>query len=224
MEGEKGRMLVGRPRTGGSFEAVLALKDPEVDPNCRQFRNSLDIDKICRSMEDFLMDEGLIHLYWGEGKGKTTAAMGLALRALGRGRRVTVVQFLKDGASGELEPLRRLGALVYAGKTCGKFAAQMTREERADTARQNTDHLRRALELPCDLLVLDEVCAAWQLDMVDRELLEAAVLKRPQGREVVLTGREPARWMAEAAHYSTEMTCHRHPYQDGVPAREGVEF
>ena len=62
MEGEKGRMLVGRPRTGGSFEAVLALKDPEVDPNCRQFRNSLDIDKICRSKEDFLMDEGLIHL------------------------------------------------------------------------------------------------------------------------------------------------------------------
>ena len=51
-------MLVGRPRTGGSFEAVLALKDPEVDPNCRQFRNSLDIDKICRSMEDFLMMRG----------------------------------------------------------------------------------------------------------------------------------------------------------------------
>lgn len=170
------------------------------------------------------MDRGMIHLYWGEGKGKTTAAMGLALRALGRGQRVTVVQFLKDGTSGELEPLRRLGAAVFAGKGCGKFVSQMTAGERADTARQNTRHLRDALEQPCDLLILDEACAAWQLDMVDRGLLRSAVLERPQGREVVLTGREPAPWMAEAAHYSTEMRCHRHPYQQGVAAREGVEF
>ncbi len=170
------------------------------------------------------MDKGLIHLYWGEGKGKTTAAVGLAVRALGHGRRVAVVQFLKDGTSGELEPLRRLGAAVYSGGGCGKFTAQMTPEEREDTARQNTEHLRRALEVPCDLLILDEACAAWRLDMADRELLRRAVLERPQGREVVLTGREPAPWMREAAHYSTEMRCHRHPYQEGVPAREGVEF
>jgi len=170
------------------------------------------------------MDKGLIHLYWGEGKGKTTAAVGLAVRALGRGKRVAVVQFLKDGTSGELEPLRRLGAAVYSGGGCGKFAARMTPEEREDTARRNTGHLRRALEVPCDLLILDEACAAWRLDMVDQELLKRAVLERPEGREVVLTGREPAPWMLEAAHYSTEMKCHRHPYQEGVSAREGVEF
>ena len=76
-------------------------------------------------------DLGLVHLYWGEGKGKTTAAMGLALRALGHGRKVTVVQFLKNGSSGELAPLRALGAAVYAGKTGTKFASQMTPEERA---------------------------------------------------------------------------------------------
>ena len=60
--------------------------------------------------------------------------------------------------------------------------------------------------------------------MVDRELLRRAVLERPGTQEVVLTGREPAPWMVEAAHYSTEMRCYRHPYQEGVPAREGVEF
>lgn len=170
------------------------------------------------------MDRGLIHLYWGEGKGKTTAAMGLALRALGHGQRVTVVQFLKDGGSGELEPLRRLGAAVFSGKGSGKFYAQMSPSERQEAAQQNTEHLRKALELPCDLLVLDEACAAWQLNMTDRALLEKAVLERPEHREVILTGREPALWMSEAAHYSTEMRCHRHPFLNGIPAREGVEF
>ena len=170
------------------------------------------------------MNKGLIHLYWGEGKGKTTAAMGLALRALGRGRGVTVVQFLKDGTSGELEPLRRLGAVVYSGGGCGKFVSQMVPEERAETSRLNTEYLKQALEAPSDLLILDEACAAWKLDMVDRELLRKAVLERPEGREIVLTGREPAPWMAEAADYSTEMRCHKHPYQEGVLAREGVEF
>ncbi|MCI9391517.1 MAG: cob(I)yrinic acid a,c-diamide adenosyltransferase [Oscillospiraceae bacterium] len=169
------------------------------------------------------MDKGLVHLYWGEGKGKTTAAMGLGLRALGRRKRVTVVQFLKKGTSGELEPLRQLGAVVHSGG-CGKFVSQMTLEEKQEAKRQNTAHLRDALAPPCDLLILDEACAAWQLDMVDQALLRSAVLERPKDREVVLTGREPAPWMLEAAHYSTEMRCHRHPYQEGIPAREGVEF
>lgn len=137
---------------------------------------------------------------------------------------MTVVQFLKDGTSGELEPLRRLGAAVRSGGGCGKFAAQMTSAEREETARLNTEHLKNALAEPCGLLILDEACAAWQLDLVDRDLLQRAVLERPEACEVVLTGREPAPWMLEAAHYSTEMRCHRHPYQQGVPAREGVEF
>lgn len=148
------------------------------------------------------MDKGLVHLYWGEGKGKTTAAMGLALRALGRGKRVTVVQFLKDGTSGELEPLRRLGAIVYSGGGCEKFVSRMTLEEKQKTSRQNTAHLKNALARSCDLLILDEACAAWQLDMVDRELLQRAVLDRTEMQEVILTGRAPAPWMAEAAHYS----------------------
>ena len=169
-------------------------------------------------------DLGLVHLYWGEGKGKTTAAMGLALRALGHGRKVTVVQFLKNGSSGELAPLRALGAAVYSGKTGTKFASQMTPEERAQERANQDACLARALEAPCDLLLLDEACAAWQLGMADPDLLRRAVLERPAGREVVLTGRDPAPWMQEAADYSTEMRCHRHPYARGVQAREGVEF
>ena len=158
------------------------------------------------------MEKGLVHLYWGEGKGKTTAAMGLALRALGSGQRVTVVQFLKDGQSGELEPLQRLGARVYSGRAGAKFVFQMTPQEKAETAARQTAQLARALAGPCGL------------DMADKALLQKAVLERPAGREVVLTGRQPADWMRAAADYSTEMRCHRHPYERGIAARKGVEF
>ena len=170
------------------------------------------------------MDKGLVHLYWGEGKGKTTAAFGLALRMLGSGGTVTVVQFLKDGQSSELEPLRRLGAKVYSGQPGTKFFFQMTPEERQEVCARHNELLNLALESPCDLLVLDEACAACRLGMVEEALLRRAVLERPQGREVVLTGRDPAPWMQEAADYSTEMCCRKHPYHQGIIARKGVEY
>lgn len=167
---------------------------------------------------------GLLHLYCGDGKGKTSAAMGLALRALGRGKNVTVVQFLKDGRSGELGPLQTLGAAVFSGAAGGKFSWQMTDDEKARARLVQTADLKAALELESDLVVLDEACAAWQLDLVDRDLLQKAVLGRPEGCEMVLTGRDPAPWMRNAADYVTEMRCARHPYERGVPAREGVEY
>ena len=161
------------------------------------------------------MSNGLIHLYHGDGKGKTTAAMGLAVRALGCGRRVVIVQFLKGGATGEQEPLQTLGATFYRGKAGQKFVYQMNEEEKAAT---------RALADPADLLILDEACAAWNLNMVDRELLQNAVLHKPAEQELAMTGRDPAPWMLDAADYITEMCCRRHPYEKGIPARKGVEF
>ena len=82
----------------------------------------------------------MLHLYWGDGKGKTTAAMGLALRALGHGRRVVILQFLKDGSSGEIEMLRRCGAVVYACPNA-KFTWLMTDAERAIQIIGQTAHL-----------------------------------------------------------------------------------
>lgn len=169
-------------------------------------------------------DRGLIHLYWGVGKGKTTAAMGLTLRALGAGRRVVIVQFLKGRQTGEIPLLEKLGAQVFRGKEGLKFSFQMDETERAETKTLQTEHLRQALELDAGLLVLDEACAALEKGLVDGELLRRAVLEKPAGQELVLTGRRPAGWMLEAADYSTEMRCHRHPFTQGIPAREGVEF
>lgn len=170
------------------------------------------------------MERGMVHLYWGTGKGKTTAAMGLALRALGKGMGVTVVQFLKGGMSGELSPLERLGARIYSGAAGDRFFFQMSEAERKELAQAQARLLHQALQVPCDLLILDEACAAWQLGAVDREMLRQAVLGRPEHCEVVLTGREPADWMKEAAHYSTEMVCHSHPFDRGTQARPGIEF
>ncbi len=168
------------------------------------------------------METNLCHLYWGDGKGKTTAAMGLALRALGQGMQVHVVQFMKDGRSGELGPLERLGAKVWRGRPGTKFPTQMTEEERRDVRAFQTRQLEEALADPCGLLLLDEACAAQRFGLVDEGLLQKAVLQRAY--EVVLTGRGPAPWMMEAADYSTEMRCEKHPYQQGIAARKGVEF
>lgn len=163
----------------------------------------------------------MLHLYFGSGKGKTTAAAGLALRALGHGKRVVVVQFLKDGTSGEIEPLRRLGAAVFACPNA-KFTWLMTPQEKAAALAHNTQTLEAALQMPCDLLILDEACAALRAALLPDALLQKAVLNAPY--EVVLTGRDPADWMLQSADYITEFTAHRHPYEKGIPAREGIEY
>lgn len=165
----------------------------------------------------------MLHLYWGNGKGKTTAAMGLALRALGHGRRVVIVQFLKDGTSGEIAPLRAAGATVYACPNA-KFTWLMDEADKAAAREASARALGQALAEPFDLLVLDEACAALKSGILDEALLRRAVAFAKNGREVVLTGRDPAPWLQEAADYSTEMRAHKHPYADGVAAREGVEY
>ena len=165
----------------------------------------------------------MLHLYWGNGKGKTTAAMGLALRALGHGRRVVIVQFLKDGTSGEIAPLRAAGAAVYACPNA-KFTWLMDEADKAAAREASARALGQALAEPFDLLVLDEACAALKSGILNEALLRRAVAFAKNGREVVLTGRDPAPWLQDAADYSTEMRAHRHPYADGVAAREGVEY
>ncbi len=170
------------------------------------------------------MKQGLVHLYCGDGKGKTTAAMGLALRALGHGEKVVIVQFLKGSETGELAGLQKLGAVVLRGKAGQKFVFQMNDAEKAETKALQTENLQKALALPSDLLILDEACAACRLGLVEEQVLRRAVLQKPAGREVVLTGRGPADWMVDAADYCTEMQCRKHPYKKGIAAREGVEF
>ena len=167
---------------------------------------------------------GLVHLYYGDGKGKTTAAMGLALRGLGSGKRGAVLQVLKGGQSGEIPLLEQLGAKLYRGKAGQKFVFQMNDAEKAETRALQNANLAAAMAEPADLLVLDEAGSAWELDMVDKALLQQAVLQRPAGQECVLTAHAAPQWMLDAADYVTEMKCLRHPYQKGIAARKGIEY
>ena len=161
---------------------------------------------------------GLIHLYCGGGKGKTTAAVGLTVRCAGRGNKVVFAQFLKDGTSGECRVLAKLpDVTVMAANPVGKFSFRMTEAEKRETA----DALTRTFDAATGfavreharLLVLDEVCAAISCGFLDEETLE-----------VVLTGRGPSEALQAHADYITEMKMQRHPFEKGIAAREGIEF
>ena len=171
----------------------------------------------------------MIHVYYGDGKGKTTAAMGLALRMLAAGGGVVIVQFLKDGESGEVRMLSdRLDVPVFAGAPTNKFTWEMTDEELAETSEAHDKSLASALaEVEASgarMLVLDEVLDALSMGLVDKAAV-ARVLDKGAGKlEVVLTGRNPSEDIISRADYLTEMKCRKHPFERGVASRKGVEY
>lgn len=173
-------------------------------------------------------NNGLIHLYCGDGKGKTTAALGLTVRALGSGFRVIFVQFMKNQPTGELSILKGLsGVKVLRGKEGSGFSFNMSEEEKEKTKRLHTEILNTAIGFAvsgkCDMLVLDESVGAYARDLIDRQLLEEFIRNKPEGLELVLTGRNPAQWMLDCADYVSEIRKIRHPYDRGVTARKGIE-
>ena len=172
---------------------------------------------------------GYVHLYYGDGKGKTTAAAGLALRAAAAGMGVCVVQFLKGRESGEMRILAGLaGVVVLRGKAGTHFTHEMTADERAKTLVMSNRNIESAYTMAvsgrAELVILDEVCAAWREDLVNHALVEKFIKERPDGVELVLTGRNPPSEFLEAADYATEFVKVRHPFDRGLGAREGIEY
>jgi cob(I)alamin adenosyltransferase len=174
------------------------------------------------------MMRGQVHLYTGDGKGKTTAALGLLLRAHGRGLRVALAQFLKGSETGELKALEKLGVAVLRNSRDYGFWHNASEQEREEIRRENSANLAEAARLAeaglCDLLVLDEICAAYRLGAVDTGLADRLILEKPEPLELVLTGRDAPLFFIKAADYITELVKRKHPYDNGVGAREGIEF
>lgn len=168
----------------------------------------------------------MIHIYTGDGKGKTTASAGLATRALGRNLRVGFFSFLKDELSGEMIALQKLGALTQLPEGSYGFVWNMTDEQKAAcaAAQQALFAKAQALANELDLLVLDEAVCALDTGMLDRKELFSFLLNLPSHLEVVLTGRGADVELCALADYVTEMTARKHPFDKGADARIGIEY
>lgn len=173
------------------------------------------------------MQQGLLHIYCGDGKGKTTAALGLALRAAGRGMKVAVARFLKTDDSGEVEMLGLLpGVFVFPCEKTFGFTFSMGEDEKKEAKSYCQKLFARAAGRgrEADLLILDEVLAACNAGFLAKEDLESFLAGRPPGLEVVVTGRNPWESLLGMADYITEMQAVRHPYRRGIMARRGIEY
>ncbi len=173
-----------------------------------------------------LMERGLVQVYTGEGKGKTTAALGLALRACGCGLKVFLAQFAKGRPSGELSALERLADLVTV-RQYGResFLVGEPGAEDLRLARAGWQEVRRvAARGDQDLLILDEIGIALHYGLVSTaEVLELLAAK-PATLELVLTGRKMPPEILERADLVTEMRQVKHYHERGVQARRGIEY
>lgn len=169
--------------------------------------------------------KGYIHIYCGDGKGKTTAAVGLAVRAAGSGKQVVIAQFLKGQPTSEINSLRLIPQIQFLRNTENpKFVFQMTEEEKENYRAEQCELLEQAFShRDCDVLVLDEIVGACAIGMVDEDRLLTLLSERPEQMEVVMTGRDPSPALSEKADYLSEIQKVKHPYEKGVPARLGIE-
>ena len=170
-----------------------------------------------------MIGTGRIHVYYGDGKGKTTAAMGLVLRAAGSGLDVLMFQFLKDNSSSERVILEQIPNV-----TClpGKDRVKLNADEKARLKHYNNKALDEIIKFcgPFDVLVLDEILCAVQLGVLSEEKLVEFLEHKPRGLEIVLTGHVVSDKVLELADYVTEIRKVKHPYDQGITAREGIEY
>ena len=174
------------------------------------------------------MQQGLIHIYCGDGKGKTTACLGLSIRCAGHGNKVLFVQFLKSRPTGELNSLKLFNNIeVMRGKETSKFTFQMTDEEKKEVLREHEALFDKVIEKiskeKIDLLILDEVIGACNTGVFNEERLVDFLKHKQPTLEVVLSGRNPAERLLEIADYVSEVCKRKHPKDRGTPARVGIE-
>lgn len=179
------------------------------------------------------MDEthGLVMIHTGDGKGKSTAAFGLALRAYGSGLNVLILQFIKGGKiSGELHAIKALEKIPAENKIevrqCGLgFIDKKNFQAHVDAAESALEIARaEILSERWDLIILDEIIYSVKFKLLDAEKILELMKIRPPKLHLVLTGRDAPQILIDAADLVTEMKLVKHPFQVGISAQRGIEF
>ncbi|MDO4522705.1 MAG: cob(I)yrinic acid a,c-diamide adenosyltransferase [Eubacteriales bacterium] len=179
-------------------------------------------------MADRKKTTGLIHIYCGNGKGKTTTGMGLCTRAAGYGYKVLIYQFMKDNKTSERKILEQVSNVTWIdGLAQEKFSFQMTEEEKKQRRAFYAEQLKNVTELAAredyDVLFLDEVIYTIRAGLLEEALVTEFLDHKPEKLEVIMTGQEPGEALIERADYVSEICMRKHPFQQGIPARPGIE-
>ncbi len=170
------------------------------------------------------MEKGYLQIYTGDGKGKTTASLGLAIRAAGAGKRVFIAQFLKGSEYSEIKALKRFEEIRIEQFGMPGFIKNKAQQADIDIARKGLDKIKDVLSnKECDVLILDEANIALYYELFTVEELWDILENREEHVEIIITGRKPHPFLMEKADLITEMKEIRHYYSKGVQARVGIE-
>lgn len=172
---------------------------------------------------------GLIHAYYGDGKGKTTAAFGLAFRCAGYGRQVVITQFFKSRDSGEITAAEQFPQMtILRGHPLNKFTFQMNADEKEqlkdDCLALWNSAIETAIEKQADLLILDECLDACAHGYLSEALVADFLDHRPAHLEIVFTGHSLPPEIEARAHYISKVVKERHPYDEGISGRQTIEY
>jgi cob(I)alamin adenosyltransferase len=169
-------------------------------------------------------NRGLVHVYTGNGKGKTTAAIGLAVRATGRNLKVAFVQFIKGVQTGERIFMENNKAFDIVQLNTGNYRSK-SQEQLRNEAQETLSYAEKVITGDeYDMVVLDEICVALHENLISIQQVLDLLDKKPQRLELVLTGRNAPQELIERADLVTEMRMIKHPYNEGIVARPGIEF
>lgn len=173
--------------------------------------------------------KGLVHIYTGNGKGKTTAAIGLGIRAYGRGFKVLMVQFLKGSETGELAVINELGPRfkLCRGKEVKKFTWSMNEEELKALKKSMEEIYMNAVSEAksgnWDMLILDEILGSISSKLISAEDVAEFIKNKPESLELIMTGRNAPQELIDLSDYVSEINPIKHPFNKGIPARKGIE-
>lgn len=180
----------------------------------------------CGGLKDDTSGKGCVHIYCGDGKGKTTCVIGLCVRATGAGKKVLLHQFLKDNTSSERTIIDKLpGVTMMPGAKMDKFTFQMNEEELQALRESNDANLARLCDMAkdYDMLILDESVYAMDMGLLSEDKLIEWLEKKPEHLEVVMSGRNPSDRLKEHADYISEIKKIKHPFDQGLSSRIGIE-